>query len=264
MSPRDHLKELDSSQIPLSLPSYLDSLTIPSPLDFPSTGAMFSQSSDDLGDASTSAASSRPDLESTTAILHGTHHSFMGGSLHSKPTNTVLPEDGGSDTVLINAYSQLANILFKIRNFQTKAETKSNSTHQPLKLQQKLFPVVSSLCDILKDPRLKDVTLPATEDESASSYLLLGTSVISIAVEVYHAQIGRFKTTVEPHKVVDLSTGERLGLVTDATSMDFHLAMLQAVLMNMPESCLHDRRTTELLAESRMVFRACIERYGAS
>lgn len=101
-----------------------------------------------------------------------------------------------------------------------------------------MFPVVSSLCDILKDPRLKDVILPATADESASSYLLLGAPIISIAVEVHHAQIERFETAPEAHKVAELSTGERLGLVTDATSMDFHLPMLQAVLMNMPLSCL--------------------------
>lgn len=218
---------------------------------------MFTQSSNDLGDAST-ATSFRSDLESTTATLRGAQQSGVEAPLQNKPGIAVFPEEG----VLISAYSQLANILFKIRNFQTKTETKLGATPQPRKFLQDLFPVVSSLSDILRDPRLKDVILPATEDDSASSYLLLGTSVISMAVEVYHAEIDRFQAPPEPYKVAGLSTAERLSLVTDATSMDFHLAMLQAVLMRMPESCLHDRRTTGLLAESRMVFRACIERYG--
>ncbi|GJC99434.1 C6 zinc finger domain protein [Colletotrichum higginsianum IMI 349063] len=216
---------------------------------------------EDSSDTSSSGnLSFQPDAEFGVATMNGMHGIGLAqekqqgvvGSRESTP-------DDGSDA-LIEAYPQLASVLFGLHTYYDKCKATPDLPALMGSLEE-VFPLVSSLCDILRGPQLNH--LLNNRSNLTSPCFLLAGSVISTVVETYHLRMGPFEPSgAERDRTAELGTQYRLQLQTDATIMEFHLSELRPIL-NKIHVGFRESQTIELMDAMRRTLREFLENWRA-
>lgn len=153
----------------------------------------------------------------------------------------ALPEQD-PETLTEAYHSQLTNVLFSLRAYRGKVV----ADHEG---REDVFLLVSTFLDIIRASKWSG-SLPGVEGSGSTSSpsMLLVTSIIPLAVEIYHASRAAF--TMCGGEAGLSSTHDGLQLYTDAIVMEFHLRELKEALYSTQLVQL-DTRTIQLLDDTR-------------
>lgn len=153
----------------------------------------------------------------------------------------ALPEQD-PETLTEAYHSQLTNVLFSLRAYRGKVV----ADHEG---REDVFLLVSTFLDITRASKWSG-SLPGVEGSGSTSSpsMLLVTSIIPLAVEIYHASRAAF--TMCGGEAGLSSTHDGLQLYTDAIAMEFHLRELKEALYSTQLVQL-DTRTIQLLDDTR-------------
>ena len=216
-------------------------------------------------------------LSSPSSVLPGANNTEPGANPKRSPdenhprlpdtTPMVLPT---APDRLYEAYCQLSSILYALQTLSPypsdlggPASPITRDHSQQSRTIDQIFAQVSSLCDTMAwtTANMPISTSASTNgDVDVVPFLLIVTSLATTVSAIYTQRLDKYKAILRhQHHGGALVPGLQIQILTDATTMEFHLGQLGRALMDAPAQEICDAQTMAKLEGLRMSVKGFVD-----